>query len=316
MATHPIRFGNQTGQQGVEWAAMLDLWQKADAWGYDSLWNFDHFYPIFVDPEGPCFEGWTTLSALAQATKRARVGTLVNGNTYRHPCVTAKMAASLDHISGGRLNLGIGAGWFEREHNDFGIDFKSVPGRLQALDEACQIIRGMFTQPKTTVHGRHYRVTDALGLPKPLQQPHVPIMIGGTGEKVLLRLVAKHADMWNASAPAARMAELIQVIARHCDAVKRDPATIEKTVMLPLCYKANADREQFMCMLMSRMRQTTPEAARESIMIGDKQECLDTVARYTKAGVTHFIFMSFTPYFTEEIQGFAEDVMPAVRRGS
>ena len=316
MATHPIRFGIQTGQQGVEWGAMLDLWQKADAWGYDSLWNFDHFYPIFVDPEGPCFEGWTTLSALAQATKRARVGTLVNGNTYRHPCVTAKMAASLDHISGGRLNLGIGAGWFEREHNDFGIDFKSVPGRLQALDEACQIIRGMFTQPKTTVHGKHYHVTDALGLPKPLQQPHPPIMIGGTGEKVLLRLVAKHADMWNASANAARMQELIGVIGRHCDAVKRDPSTIEKTVMLPLCYKASADREQFMCMLMGRMRQTSPEAARESIMIGGKQECLDTVGRFTAAGVTHFIFMSFTPYFTDEIQGFAEEVMPAARRGA
>ena len=168
MATYPIRFGLQTGQQGVEWTTMLDLWQKADAWGYDSLWNFDHFYPIFVDPEGPCLEGWTTLSALAQATKRARIGTLVNGNTYRHPCVTAKMAASVDHVSGGRLNLGLGAGWFEREHHDFGIDFKSVPERLQALDEACQIIRGMFTQPKTTVHGKHYRVTDAIGLPKPV----------------------------------------------------------------------------------------------------------------------------------------------------
>jgi luciferase-like monooxygenase len=102
-AKHPIRFGVQTGQQSVEWATMLDLWQKADAWGYDSLWNFDHFYPIFVDPEGPCFEGWTTLSALAQATKRARIGHLVNGNTYRHPCLTAKMAATL--ASGRMVNF-------------------------------------------------------------------------------------------------------------------------------------------------------------------------------------------------------------------
>src|SRR5207249_11715418 len=120
----PIRFGIQTGQQGVEWVTMLDLWQKADAWGYDSLWLFDHFYPIFVDPEGPCLEGWTALSARAQATTRARIGHLVTGNTYRHPCVLAKMAGTLDHISGARLNVGIRAGWFALEHLRFGIDRK------------------------------------------------------------------------------------------------------------------------------------------------------------------------------------------------
>ncbi len=311
---HPVRFGVQTGQQGVEWATMRELWKKADAWGYDSLWNFDHFYPIFVAPEGPCLEGWTTLAALAQATTRARIGTLVNGNTYRHPAVTAKMAATLDHISGGRLNLGIGAGWFEREHKDFGIDFKDVPGRLQALDEACRIIKGMMTQETTTVHGKHYTVTDALGLPKPVQRPHPPIMIGGTGEKVLLKLVARHADMWNASAGAERMAHLIDVIARHAERERRDPAQIEKTVMLPLCYRASADREAFVCQLLASMRQTSPEDARKQAMIGDKQECLDTVARFTKVGVTHFIFMIFTPYFEDEIQAFAEEVIPAVRR--
>jgi F420-dependent oxidoreductase-like protein len=311
---HPVRFGVQTGQQGIEWATMLDLWTKVDAWGYDSLWNFDHFYPIFVAPEGPCFEGWTTLAALAQATKRARVGTLVNGNTYRHPAVTAKMSATLDHVSGGRFNLGIGAGWFEREHKDFGIDFKDVPRRLQALDEACQIIKGMMTQETTTVHGKHYTVTDALGLPKPIQKPHPPIMIGGTGEKVLLKLVARHADMWNASAAAERMGHLIEVIGRHAEKEKRDPATIEKTVMMPLCYRAEKDREQFVCQLLASMRQTSPEEARKQAMIGDKEECLDTVARYAKVGVTHFIFMIFAPFFPNEIQAFAEDVIPAARR--
>jgi len=146
MATPPIRFGIQTGQQTVEWAQLLALWQKADAWGYDSLWNFDHFYPIFVDPEGPCLESWTTLAALAQATRRARIGTMVSGNTYRHPCVTAKMAATMDHVSGGRFNLGLGAGWFEREHRDFGIDFKTVPRRLEALEAA-------HHAPRPALHG-------------------------------------------------------------------------------------------------------------------------------------------------------------------
>jgi F420-dependent oxidoreductase-like protein len=313
MGQHPSRFGIQTGQQGVEWAEMLDLWRKADTWGYDSLWNFDHFYPIFTDPEGPCFEGWTTLSALAQATTRARIGHLVNGNTYRHPCITAKMAATLDHISGGRLNLGLGAGWLELEHRRFGIDFKTVPARLAALDEACRVIRGMFTQDKTTMHGKHYIVTDAMCVPKPLQKPHPPIMIGGTGKQVLLKIVAKHADMWNASASAENMRALIDIIKRHGDTVGRDADEIEKTVMLPLCYNAAPPRQEFMCSLIANMRQTTPEAARLQIMIGDKQECLDTVERYTQAGVSHFIFMMFYPYFVEEIQAFAEDVMLAVR---
>jgi len=312
--SHPLRFGIQTGQQGVEWTQILDLWRKAEAWGYDSLWAYDHFYPIFVPPDGPCFEGWTLLGALAQATTRARIGHLVTGNTYRHPCVTAKMAATVDHISGGRLNLGIGAGWFELEHRSFGIDFKTVPGRLEALDEACQIIIGMFTRPTMTLAGRHYRVTDAMCNPRPRQQPRPPIMIGGTGRRVLLRIVARYADMWNASADADEMRALIDVIRGHGDAVGRDTDEIEKTVMLPLAYGAAAERQEFMCSLVARMRQTSPALARKSIMIGDKQECLDTIERYASAGVTHFIFMTFAPYMLDEIQGFAEDVIPAVRR--
>ena len=311
--THPIRFGIQTGQQMIEWSQMLDLWKKADAWGYHTLWAFDHFYPIFVDPEGPCLEGLTTLAALAQATTRARVGHLVLGNTYRHPAITAKAACTLDHISGGRFNLGIGAGWFELEHTTLGIDFKTVGGRLQALEESLRIIKGMFTQDRTSLAGKHYKVENVIGLPKPVQSGGPPMMIGGTGEKVLLKLVAKHADMWNASANAARMKELIDIIDRHGETVKRDTSKIEKTVMMPLCYKAAPEREQMVQHLMANMRQTTPEAAREGIMIGSKQECLDTVARYAKVGVTHFIFMLFQPVFEDEVQAFAEEVMPAAR---
>lgn len=311
---HPIRFGIQTGQQLIEWKDMLALWQRADGWGYDSLWNFDHFFPIFVDPEGPCLEAWTTLSALAQATARARVGTMVNGNTYRNPCLTAKMASTLDHVSGGRFNLGIGAGWFELEHRAMGFDFKDVPKRLAALDEACQILKGMFTQPRTTLHGRHYQVTDVFGLPRPLQQPHPPIMIGGTGEKVLLKLVAKHADMWNASAGTERMGHLIDVIKRHCEPLRRDPDTIEKTVMIPFAYRADVGRQEFTCNLVAGMRGVSPEEARKGIMIGDRAECLDTVERFRRVGVTHFIFMLFQPLDAEALQSFAEDVAPAARR--
>jgi F420-dependent oxidoreductase-like protein len=310
---HPIRFGFQLGQQNIEWARLLDIWRNADAWGYDSLWNFDHLYPIFADPEGSCLESWTTLSALAQATTRARIGCLVNGNTYRNPCLTAKMAATLDHISGGRLNLGIGAGWFEPEHRAYGFDFKTVRGRLEALDEACRIIRGMFTQDKTTLHGKHFTCVDAFALPKPLQKPHPPILIGGTGEKILLRIVAEHADMWNAMGSAARLRQLIDVIARHGEKVGRDTALIEKTVFMAFCYD-NPDREQMMMQIVAGMAQTTPDEARRQIMIGGKQECLDTIERYARAGVTHFIFMLFAPNFSDGLQAFAEEVIPAARQ--
>ena len=172
----------------------------------------------------------------------------------------------------------------------------------------------MFTESRTTVHGKHYTVTDAIGLPKPVQRPHPPIMIGGKGRRVLLRIVARYADMWNIGASAEEMRDLIDVLRRHGDAVERDTGAIEKTVLLPLCYRAAPPREEFVCRLMASMRQTTPELVRRQIMIGDKQECLDTVARYVEAGVTHFIFMVFAPYFMDEIQGFAEEVVPAARR--
>jgi len=311
---HPVRFGVQTGQQNTTWAAIAETWRKADGWGYDSLWAYDHFYPIFTDPSGPCFEGWALLGALAQVTKRARIGHLVNGNTYRNPCVLAKSAVTVDHISGGRLNFGIGAGWFELEHNCFGIDFKTVRGRLDALDESCRIIKGMFTQEKTSLHGAHYQVKDVVCEPKPVQKPYPPIMIGGVGRKVLLKLVATHADMWNSNLPAAQMKELIEITRHHGDAVGRDTSQIENTVMMPLAYKADKAMQDFICTVVANMHGSTPEEARGAIMLGDKQECLDTVERYVKAGVTHFIFMMIAPYDLDGLQAFAEEVMPAARK--
>ena len=311
---HPIRFGIQTGQQNVGWNEVAELWSHADQWGYDSLWVFDHFYPIFVpDPTGPCMEGWTLLAALSQHTRRARIGALVNGNTYRNPCVVAKMAATLDIVSGGRLNLGLGAGWFELEHRSFGIDFKTIPGRLQALDESIRIIRGMFTQDKTSLDGRHYKVVDAVCNPKPLTKPHPPIMIGGQGERTLLSIVARHANIWNSTGDAERMGHLVGAINRHCDLVGRDPDEIEKTVMIALCYRASAERERATMEAVAAISGKRPEETREQILIGDKQECLDTIERYTKAGITHFILLARAPYNLEEFQRFAEEVIPAFR---
>ncbi|MGO9058091.1 MAG: LLM class F420-dependent oxidoreductase [Candidatus Binataceae bacterium] len=315
MSQHPTRFGIQTAQQQTKWNELCGLWQKADALGYDSLWVFDHFYPIMgADPAGPCLEGWTALSALSQHTKRAHIGALVNGNTYRNPCITAKMAATVDQVSGGRFILGIGAGWYELEHQSFGVDFKTVGGRLRALDEACQIIKGMFTGEKTTLHGRHYQVTDAVCSPKPIQRPHPPLMVAGTGEKVLLKIVAKYADLWNSGGSAERMGHLIAVLKRHCDSIGRDPAEIEKTVIISLCYRAGAEREKEVLGRAAAMARTTSQEARQNVMIGNAQECFDTIERYAKVGVTHFIFSMTPPYHEDEIQAFAEEVIAKVRR--
>jgi F420-dependent oxidoreductase-like protein len=312
---HPIRFGIQTWQQNASFEEIRNLWVRADALGYDSLWVFDHFYPAFgSDPAGPCMEGWTLLSALSQYTRRARIGTLVNGNTYRNPCVMAKMAATIDIMSGGRLNLGIGAGWFELEHRSFGINFKTIPGRLQALDESVQIIKGMFTQDKTTLKGRQYDVVDAVCNPKPITKPHPPILVGGHGERTLLKIVARHADMWNSRGGAEQMKHMIATIERHGDTVGRDTDEIEKTTMIALCYRAPKEREQATMAIVGAMSGQSPQEARKQIVIGGKQECLDTIERYVKVGVTHFIFMMMAPYQLEDIERFAEDVFPAVRR--
>ncbi|MGO9453325.1 MAG: TIGR03560 family F420-dependent LLM class oxidoreductase [Candidatus Binataceae bacterium] len=307
MNTHPIRFGISCAQQTYEWPQLVELWETADQLGYDSLWTFDHLYPMLMpDPSGPCFEGWTTLSALSQHTSRAKLGALVNCNNFRNPALTAKMGATLDHATGGRFILGIGAGWFELEHRSLGFEFKSTPERLQALDESCRIIKSMFTQEKTTFRSKHYQVIDAYCSPKPIQRPRPPLMIAGQGENVLLRIVAEHADMWNTQGNPQRMRHLIEVMRRHGEKIGRDIDEIEKTVVIPFCYKASKERETKMAAALGR---TSRDEARKQMMIGGTQECLDTIEQYVKAGVTHFMLGSVQPFELDEVRRFAQDVL-------
>src|SRR5215203_7539504 len=177
---------------------MLPIWQAADDIDvFESGWTFDHFYPIFSDPKGPCLEGWITLTALAQATTRLRVGVLVTGNVYRHPAVLANMATALDIISGGRLELGLGAGWNEEESDAYGIELGGLTERFDRFDEALACIVGLLTQENTDFTGRYFTLTDARNEPKPIQTPHPPIVIAGTGPRRTLRSVARYAQHWN-----------------------------------------------------------------------------------------------------------------------
>jgi F420-dependent oxidoreductase-like protein len=282
---YPLRFGIQIPQQNTTWPEILALAQDVDELGYDTLWTFDHFLPIFSDPTGPCLEGWTALTAIAMATKRARIGTMVTGNTYRHPAVLAKMATTVDIISGGRLIFGIGAGWFELEHQQYGIPFPAMGARLRRLDEALGVIKLLWSEERSNFSGEHFSLHDASLNPKTLQRPHPPILIGATGEEVALKIVAKHAQMWNSFGTPDVFRHKITRLEQHCASIGRDPATIEKSV------------------LVSRANSGGP------FELGSARR---QVEEYAAAGVTHVIF-SVTPKERDWVHAFAKEIIPAMR---
>ena len=235
-----MRFAFKTSTQNTTWDDMLAVWRVADQIDvYESGWTFDHFSPIFSDPTGPCLEGWTTLTALAQATTRLRLGTLVTGIHHRHPAVLANMAAALDIISGGRLELGIGAGWNEEESEAYGIELGSLTERFDRFDEACQVLIGLLSQETTDFDGRFFRLRAARNEPKGPQRPHPPICIGGNGEKRTLRITAKYADHWNfVGGTPAEFARKRDVLKAHCADVGRNP----KDIMLSAHIRLSPER--------------------------------------------------------------------------
>ncbi len=218
-----------------DYAVLERFWKDADELGYHAVWNYDHFYGLYLAGQAlelPTLEGWTTLAAMAKVTERARIGCMVTGVTYRHPAVLANMAVSVDHISGGRLEFGLGAAWHEPEHLTYGIDFPSAGTRIAMLDEACEIIRRLWTEENVDHDGRFWKLRDALCEPKPIQAK-VPIVIGGSGPRKTLRVVARHADEWNA--PAATPEDykrLASILEDHCADVGRNPDEIRRSVQL------------------------------------------------------------------------------------
>jgi F420-dependent oxidoreductase-like protein len=218
-----------------DYEVLETFWKDADDLGYHGVWNYDHFYGLYVGGvplEQPTLEGWTTLAAMAKVTKRSRIGCMVTGVTYRHPAVLANMAVTVDHISGGRLEFGLGAAWHEPEHTTYGMEFPSAGVRIAMLDEACEIIRRLWTEEKVDHEGRFWTLKDALCFPKPVQK-RLPIVIGGSGPKKTLRVVAKHADEWNAPmATADSYRDLSKILEDHCSDVGRDPGEIKRSVQL------------------------------------------------------------------------------------
>ena len=223
-----MRLAFKTAPQDTNWDDMLEVWRAADDIElFESGWLFDHFYPIFSDPTGPCLEGWVTLTALAQATKRLRLGTLVTGIHYRHPAVLANMAATLDIVSGGRLEIGIGAGWNEEESGAYGISVGTPKERSDRFEEACEVIIGLLSDDTTSFSGTYYELTSARCNPKPVQRPHPPICIGGNGERRTLRTAARFAQHWNfVGGTVEEFAHKREVLHEHCANLGRDPEEI------------------------------------------------------------------------------------------
>ena len=227
--THPLRFGLKASGQNITIDQLRSVWRIADEGGFDHLWDFDHLASIGpTGPDRPVYEGWALQAAMAEATKRVRIGCLVTGNTYRHPIVLAKLAVTVDHLSGGRLELGIGAAWAEIEHQMYGIE--GLDHRVGRLSESLQIIKSLFTQDRTNFEGRYYHLTDAIANPKPIQKPHPPIWIGSSGDTTL-RLTARHADVWNISGgDPAFVKEVVGKFEDACGSVGRNPAEVRKSL--------------------------------------------------------------------------------------
>ncbi|GCF09808.1 TIGR03560 family F420-dependent LLM class oxidoreductase [Dictyobacter arantiisoli] len=224
-----LHFGIHAPQQHISYQQLLELWLEADREPLiDHMWLFDHFMPLSEPTDGPCFESWTLLAALAAQTERVRLGHLVTGNTYRHPAILARQAVTVDHISKGRLNFGIGAAWHEQEHQGYGLTFPSAAERVRRLDESCQVIRQLWTETTPTFEGRYYQLHEAHSEPKPLQSPFPPIFIAAGGEH-MLRVVASQANVWCSTAHTAEdFREKNARLTQYCEAIGRDPSTLER----------------------------------------------------------------------------------------
>jgi F420-dependent oxidoreductase-like protein len=229
--THPLRFGMKLSGQDTTVEALRTVWRLADESGFDHVWDFDHLASIGAGgPDRTIYEGWALQAAMAEATKRVRIGCMVTGNTYRNPALLAKLAVTVDHLSGGRLEFGIGAAWAAIEHSMYGIE--GLDHRVGRLSESLRIIKSLWTEERTNFDGRYYKMTDAIANPKPLQRPYPPIWIGASGPSTI-RLVARHADVWNiGGGEPDRVIELTGILEEACTAIGRASSEIRRSIQL------------------------------------------------------------------------------------
>ncbi|HSL34567.1 MAG TPA: LLM class flavin-dependent oxidoreductase [Candidatus Limnocylindrales bacterium] len=310
-----VRLGVNLWSQASDWPTFLEAARRAETLGYDHLWTWDHVYAIFGDPYQPVFEGYTALAALAQATHRIRLGLFVAANTFRNPGVAVKALTTIDHVSGGRAIMGMGGAWFEKEHSAFGIDFGDGFGqRLDWLAEAVSATRTLLDGGEVTSEPGGRYAFDALRISPPPIQGHVPIMIGGGGEKKTLRIVAEYADMWNVFGTPESVARKAEILDRHCAEVGRDPTEIERTLgCKPTIRATEAEAQRVYLDLLERNR--TPLSRMEgddSVWVGTPDQVAERMLAYREVGFHSFIAELAAPYDAETMESLANVVKPMV----
>jgi alkanesulfonate monooxygenase SsuD/methylene tetrahydromethanopterin reductase-like flavin-dependent oxidoreductase (luciferase family) len=312
------RLGILLWSQGTSWTDFEAAARRVDELGYDQLWTWDHLYAIFGDPYQPIFEGYTTLAAWAMATSRVRLGLLVGANTFRSPAVVAKMLTTIDHVSGGRAIAGIGGAWFDLEHQAAGLDFGSGFGqRLDWLDEAVAALRAMLDGSEaTSAPGGRYAFDAFRVLPPPVQE-HLPILIGGSGERKTLRTVARYADQWNAMGSAEFLRHKVDVLRRHCDEVGRDIAEIEFTAgCKPIIRDTEAEARRLWEAQMAHNRTPMTDVQDDdTFWVGTPARVAERMLELKALGFHRFLAEIAAPFDDETLERWIGEVLPLVDAG-
>jgi alkanesulfonate monooxygenase SsuD/methylene tetrahydromethanopterin reductase-like flavin-dependent oxidoreductase (luciferase family) len=300
-----LLFGGQLWPQNTTWLAFRESALALEAAGWDEVWTWDHLMAIAGPPEQPILEGWTAISGLATLTTKVRLGLMVGANTFRNPALLAKIATTADHLSGGRITLGLGGAWFEREHEAYGLWFGGSPGeRLARLDEAVGLLRRLLDGETVTSDGPVYPMRDAVVRPRPVQS-RLPILVGGAGRKRTLLTTARYADAWNASGTPEQIAGHIAALHEHCAAIGRDPASIELTASLTPVVRDDAAAAHAVGLSQAR-HNGVDEIPWGPIVRGSPAVVADALRPYVDLGIRHFVFRFPTPHDRETIDRLGE----------
>ncbi len=287
---------------------MTRVAQEADALGYHSIWLYDHFHTVPTPTQEITFECWTSTAALARDTRRVRLGQMVTCNSYRNPALLAKIASTVDALSHGRLDFGIGAGWYEEEYVAYGYAYPGTHERLERLHEAVEIILSMWTQEEANFEGTYYQVRGAINQPKGVQKPRIPLLIGGGGEKVTLRLVAQYADACNVGGDIPTIKHKLAVLKQHCEQLGRDYEHIKRTALIDFC--VIAETEAGVLAKLTPQERDKIEELRQTWLIGTPEQIRERLAEYEEAGIQELIVRFVDAARLESVRLFAREFLP------